>query len=155
MNKSSGFGKNAEDLSKITTYQAGAVQAAMHRRLQKYCDEILEPFGITKMQWLIIGHVWDAGKSGARVSDLAETLGTTIPYLTTGLHILESKGFLKRHINAEDSRSRLIVINPAVVPVCKKIEERLREGLRKTIYANVDPKDFLIYMKVLYQLQTD
>lgn len=155
MSKSSEFLSKGESLADVTTYQAGAAQAALHRNLQKYCDEILDPFGITKMQWLIIGHVLDAGRVGIRVSDLAKTLGTTIPYLTTGLHLLESKGFVKRQKNRDDSRSVLIVIQPEVIDTCNQIEHTLRKGLRRTVYAKVNQKDFLTYMKVLYQLQAD
>jgi DNA-binding MarR family transcriptional regulator len=141
------------DLSKITTYQAGAAQAAMSRVLQKRCDAILKPFGISKMHWLIIGHVLDAGKKGMRVSDLSKTLGTTLSYITTAINLLESKGFLLRKGNDQDGRSKLITINPKKITTCHEIESTLREGLRKSIYAKVDPAEFRIYMKVLYELK--
>jgi len=141
------------DLSQITTYQAGAAQASMHRLLQKMSDRILKPYGITKMQWMIIGAALDSGKKGARVSDLADSLGTTLPYLTTNINLLESRGILIRKDNAHDARSRLITVNPRYIPKCHEIEAALRAGLRQTIYANLDPTEFRIYMKVLYQLQ--
>jgi DNA-binding MarR family transcriptional regulator len=140
------------DLSKITTYQAGAVQASLHRLLQKQCDEILSPYGISKMHWMIIGHVLDAGKEGIRISDLAQNLGTTISYLTTAINILESKGYVKRKDNSDDARSKLIVVNPKRIKKCQEIEKTLREGLRKAIYSKVDPQEFRIYMKVMFSL---
>jgi DNA-binding MarR family transcriptional regulator len=140
------------NLTDITTYQAGAAQATMHRLLQKQCDAILKPFGISKMHWLIVGHVLDAGSDGVRISDLAKSLDTTIPYLTTAINLLESKGFLLRTDNAEDGRSKLITINPGQVSKCHTIERTLREGLRNTIYSKVDPEEFRIYMKVMYEL---
>ncbi len=140
------------DFSKITTYQAGAVQSTMHRLLQKLCDDILKPFGITKMQWLIIGAVRDGGKKGVRISDLANMLGTTIPYLTTSINILESRGILARKENNQDSRSKLVLLNADFVKKSDKIEKALRNGLRATIYSEVDPQEFGIYLKVMYQL---
>jgi DNA-binding MarR family transcriptional regulator len=142
-----------KDLRHTTTYQAGAMQASVHRSLQKLSDRILEPFQITKMQWLIIGHVLDAGTKGVRVSDLAAALSTTLPYVTNAVNVLEARGYLQRNANSTDSRSKLLVLNPEFVPRCKEIEAALRQGLRDTIYAHVDPKDFAIYMKVLYQLE--
>lgn len=139
-------------LSDITTYQAGAAQASMHRSLQKICDDILSPFGITKMHWLIIGAVLDSDPRGVRISDLAEKLGTTISYLTSTINLLESKGILARADNEADSRSKLITVAAAFKPRCAKIEATLREGLRKTIYSTVDPGEFKIYLKVLFQL---
>lgn len=141
------------DLSKITTYQAGAVQASMHRLLQKQCDIILKPFGISKMHWMIVGHVLDAGPAGIRISDLSTILGTTISYLTTAINLLESKSFLLRSDNAQDGRSKLITINPKFIPKCYEIENTLREGLRKSIYAKVDLAEFRIYMKIMYELK--
>lgn len=143
---------NKIDLSKLTTYQAGATQANMHRKLQKVCDIILRPYGITKMQWMIIGYVLDAKKDGMRVSDLAEKLGTTMAYLTNSINLLESRDILKRTDNAADSRSKLIVVTDSYAPTCKEIENTLRAGLRKTIYAKIDPVEFSIYIKVMSEL---
>lgn len=140
------------DLSKITTYQAGIAQAAAHRSLQKLCDDILEPFGISKMQWMIIGAVSDSGKSGVRISDLATRLGTTVPYLTTTINLLESRGFLVRAHNEKDSRSKLIKVSPDTTKKLDQIEATLRDGLRKSIYSNVDPAEFRSYIKVMYQI---
>lgn len=141
------------DPSKIPTYQAGVAQASMHRALQKICDDILRPFGITKMHWLLIGTVLETGNKGARISDLADKLGTTVPYLTNTINLLEKKNILVRKNNKEDSRSKLISIDPSFLPHCEKIEETLRKGLREAIYSHVDPGEFRIYLKVLYELK--
>lgn len=142
------------DLSKITTYQAGATQAYVNRKLQKICDAILEPFGVTKMQWMIIGHVYDGQGGGVRISDLAETLGTNMPYLTNSINLLESRGILERKEHGKDSRSKLVVVSKSFATKCDEIEATLRDGLRKTIYADVDPVEFSIYIKVQNQLGT-
>lgn len=140
------------DLPDITTYQAGVLQAKMHRTLQKQCDSILQVFGISKMHWLIIGTVLDSGKEGVRLTELSETLGTTMSYITSAINLLEVKGIVTRKDSDTDSRSKLISINKKFVPQCAEIEATLRTGLRKTIYAKVNAEDFKTYMKVLYQL---
>src|SRR5689334_6272433 len=98
---------NRGDLSNITTYQAGVAQASTHRVLQKYCDEVLAAYGITKMHWLIIGTVLDAGENGVRLTDLTDKLGTTMAYLTNTVNLLESKAMLSRTSHATDSRSKV------------------------------------------------
>ena len=143
---------NTGDLSAITTYQAGVMQAATHRILQKHCDGILKQYGISKMQWLLIGTVLDAGENGVRLTDLSETISTTLPFVTTAVNILESKGMLVRKDNGADSRSKLISINPFFAPKCVEIEDTLRAALRTSIYAKVDPVEFRVYMKVMYHL---
>lgn len=140
------------NLAGITTYHAGATQAYVNRKLQRICDAILEPFGITKMQWLIIGTILDSGKPGIRISDLAEKLGTNAPYLTNAINLLESRNILNRKENNADSRSKLVVVSDDFAAKCPEIEAALRDGLRKTIYANIDPVEFSIYIKVQEQL---
>lgn len=140
------------DLSQLTTYQAGVLQATVHRSLQKQCDELLRPYGISKMQWLIIGAILDAGKPGVRISDLAEILGTNLPFMTNSLNRLQEMGITARVHNEEDSRSRLVSLQPSFAQQCPEIEATLRNGLRRSIYKNVSQEDFRTYMKVLLQL---
>ena len=102
--------------------------------------------------WLIIGTVLDAGKRGARITELSEKLGTTLPYLTTTINILESKHMVRRIENKQDNRSKLITVDPAFVPQCEEIEMVLRRTLRETVYAHIDPIEFRTYIKVLAQL---
>ncbi|GAC1387508.1 MAG: hypothetical protein NVS1B7_0820 [Candidatus Saccharimonadales bacterium] len=140
------------DLHNVTTYQAGVMQATTHRVLQKHCDEILKVYGVTKMQWLIIGTVLDAGSQGIRITELSEAVGTNLPYLTNTINLLESKNILIRTQHKEDNRSKLVAINPTFINTCQEIENTLRQALRRSIYANIDPKEFHIYMKVMSQL---
>jgi DNA-binding MarR family transcriptional regulator len=139
-------------LRDITTYQAGAIQASVHRTLQKHCDEILKPYGITKMHWLIIGSIIDSGEQGARITDIAKKLDTTLPYLTNTLNVLEARQIVTRANNQGDSRSKLVKIDPTFLPQCAEIEKTLRDKLRESIYAQIDPAEFLTYMKVMHQL---
>lgn len=152
MAKSTTKSINQGDISDVTTYQAGIVQATMHRKLQKFCDEILEPYGITKMQWLIIGTVFDHKSTGVRISDLSRIMGTNLPYMTNTINRLVDKRILNRVVSQLDQRSSLITIAPTFAPKCKKIELLLRNALREKIYADINYDDFRIYMKVLYKL---
>lgn len=139
-------------LQDITTYQAGIAQASAHRLLQKVCDNILKPYGLTKMQWLIIGAVLDAGRQGIRITNLTERIGTTMPYMTTSVNLLESKGILRRAANAGDNRSKVVTLADEFSGKCDEIEQALRAGLRKTIYRDIDPTEFRTYLRVLFQL---
>lgn len=136
----------------MTTYQAGALQSSVHRMLQKFCDETLAPYGITKTQWLVTGTVLDAGKKGVRLTELANTLSTTMSYLTNTINLLESKGILSRISHDKDERAKMVVVNPRFVPKCTEIEATLRSKLRDSIYSNITPEEFRTYMKVLYKL---
>jgi DNA-binding MarR family transcriptional regulator len=138
------------DISNITTYQAGILQAATHRILQKKCDVILKPYGLSKVQWLLIGAVLDAGKDGIRLTDLSKTLDTTISFITVAVNLLVAKGILSRTDSESDSRSKLVTVNESFMDSCEEIEGTLREALRKELYANITRDELKTYMKVLY-----
>lgn len=149
--KKSNAGKN---FTSMTTYNAGVMQASVHRSLQKHCDSILKPYGITKAQWLLIGTILEAGSPGIRVSDLAIKLNTTLAYLTNTLNLLESKKMVVRTVNNQDTRAKFVTIHPEFIEKCHEIEIVLREGLRKLVYAKINYDDFNTYMKVLFLLST-
>lgn len=140
------------ELSDLTTYQAGIIQASMNRKLQKVTDAILSQYGLTKMQWFIIGTVLDAQQTGIRLSELSEKLGTTMSYLTTAINLLEARGILERKGHVDDTRSKLIVVTERHLPMCRQIEATLRNGLRKSIYSKIDPTEFRTYIEVMEQL---
>lgn len=138
-----------------STYRAGAVQATFNRKLQKLCDEILAPFGITKMQWMVIGTVYDAGTEGIRLSELSEQLGTSMSYLTNAVNMLEARGILVRKDDSQDTRSKRIMVSGSYKKKCVEIEKTLRDGLRETIYNKVDQADFRVYLKVMEKLASE
>lgn len=136
-------------LAELKTYHVGALQAAAHRSLKKLGDDLLKDYGITSMQWHIIGAVLDAEPRGARISELAQELDTTMAFLTTNVNLLESKRILIRTVNDNDARSQLIKVVPAFRPRCAEIEDALRDRLRTSIYATVTPEELHTYIKVI------
>ncbi len=136
-------------LGDLTTYQVGAMQAAAHRALKKHGDELLKDYGITSMQWHIIGAVLDKDDQGARISELADQLDTTMAFLTTNVNLLESKGILRRSDNKTDGRSRLIYVSKSFRPKCKEIEAALRTKLRQSIYSKLTPEELHTYIKAV------
>ncbi len=143
--------QDAQNLG-LTSYQAGVLQASAHRSLQKFCDEILRPYGITKMHWIITGTVLDAGERGITLTDLAQKLTTTLPYLTNTINLLVSKGVLERKSDQADERTKRIVVAPQFQEKCDEIERAIRARLRSTIYADITPEEFQTYLHVLYKL---
>jgi DNA-binding MarR family transcriptional regulator len=149
---SSRFNPDDFSLGELTTYQVGTMQATANRALKKHGDDLLKEYGITNMQWHIVGTVLDAGDKGARISDLARLLDTTMAFLTTNVNLLEARGILKRSENRNDARSRIVTVSPAFKPTCEKIESSLRAKLRSTIYTSISPEELRTYIKVLAKL---
>jgi DNA-binding MarR family transcriptional regulator len=139
-------------LSSLTTYQAGVLQAAAQRNLQRTCDEVLKKYDLTTMQWLLIGSIFNAKGDPLRLTDLARSMGTGLPYITNNLNYLESKLMIDRKLNSLDSRSKIILIADKFVKQLEKIEKELRSTLREVLYEDISEDDFKIYINVVMRL---
>ncbi len=142
---------NQFSLSELKTYQVGVIQSAAMRAIKKHKDECLQPYGLTSMQWVIIGSILDAGRKGTRITDLAKMLDATMAFLTNSVNLLESKGILERIENRDDSRSRMVRVTESFVPTCDTIERELRKNLRDSIYSRLTPLELHTYIRVLYK----
>ncbi len=142
---------NIGNLRAITTYQAGIMQASSVRALRKYCDQILSPYGITKNEWLLIGAALDAGPEGVTFKELARSLDTTMARLDSSTKSLQQRGKIICKSGKTPSQ-KVVRINPDFAPDCAEIERILRTAMRESIYADITPLEFRVYLKVLFQL---
>lgn len=152
MTKSSEFEK--KDISQITTYQSGVAQSSAHRMINRVVSDFLLAYGLTPMQWFAIGHIYDAGESGCRVSDLAHTLDTTLPYITNTVNLLESKGLVRKITHSGDSRIKLVSIVPKHRKTVREIELGLRVRMRDKLYSEdrISREELVNYIHVLYKI---
>jgi DNA-binding MarR family transcriptional regulator len=152
MNKSNEF--TNKDMSLITTYQSGIAQASAHRVINRVVSDYLIRYDITAMQWFIIGYVHDAGEAGVTLTELGNVLGTSFPYTTNTINLLEHKGIINKKVHAEDSRTKLVTVNKEHEAMVNDIEEGLREELRKKLYNtdNISREELQTYIRVLYKI---
>lgn len=146
--------ENTEDfnIANITTYQSGVAQSSAFRVVKHHTAHLLKDFGLSSMQWFIIGTVLDSGSEGIRVSDLAKKLDTTLAYMTNSINLLESREILNKKAHQYDARTKLVSVNPKYKKTCLKIEEALRERLREVLYQNITREELTTYIRVLYKL---
>lgn len=140
---------HVNSLRELKTYQVGAFEAAAHRALRQHKDALLKSYGLTGVEWYMVGTVADAGSIGIRTTDLAEALGTTQGFLTKTITLLEAKGYVYKKANAEDARSNFICINEKKRMMIEEIEVALRTKLRQSIYGKVSPEELLTYVNVI------
>lgn len=140
------------DLANITTYQAGVIQSTAFRVINKVTATMLKEYNLSTMQWFIVGTVYDAGDDGISITDLSRKLDTGISFLTNSINVLELKNMVIRREHSKDNRIRLVHINPSFRPKCTKIEKRLREKMRTTLYDRITRDELNTYIKVLNQL---
>ena len=137
------------ELHEITTYQAGVYQARAFRALKQIKNGVLEPYGLTMMQYSALGLIKDAGSSGIRTTALAEQLDTTQSFITNIVNFLEAKRLVRRKADARDSRAHSIIFNKMYEKTVKEIEDKLRKELREKLYKQITPEELKIYINVL------
>lgn len=140
------------DIEKVTTYQSGVVQSRAWRTIKRLSDDWLREYNITTAQWIVIGMVFDSGKHGIRITDLAKQTDTTLSFLTHTINLLESKSILTRVEHASDSRAKMVRVADDYAKTCKKIEQELRVKFADTLYSKISREELAIYVKVLFQL---
>ena len=139
----------------MRTWQSGFLQMAVHRMTKKYSDEFLQAYGLTTMQWLVIGAIYESGDKGIRVTELADRADTTLSYMTTMLNKLEELSIIGRIKSTGDSRARTMVVCEHFRQTCQEIEEGLRDAFRKNIYSRISRQDLEHYITVLQLLAAD
>ena len=142
------------DIGQITTYQSGIAQASAHRVINRVVTDYLLRYGLTSMQWFILGFIYDAGNQGIRMSDLMRKVHTTLPYITNTVALLESKGMINKIGHEGDSRIKLVHVDTAYVSTVEEIEQGLREHLRNTLYKDdgISRQELQDYISVLYKI---
>ncbi len=135
-----------------TSYQAAVIQSRAHRVIKETLAHALREYGVTMMQWSVIGLVSDAGTNGLRISDLAKTLDTSLAFVTTSINVLEAKGIVYREGHTQDNRAKLVRLSPSFVPKVAVIEVDLAKYQQAVLYSQIKPQDLLVYFKVLRQI---
>lgn len=143
-----------KDISQITTYESGVVQSAAHRLTMKLKTDYLAQHDITAAQWFVIGFAHEAGDQGIRLNDLMQILGTTMPFITNTVNVLELKGILQKVSDTTDSRIKIAKINPGYRKQVEQIEAGLRDVLRNELYGHdsITREELQNYISVLYKI---
>lgn len=143
-----------KDMGQISTYQSGVAQASAHRVINRVVSDYLLSYDLTAMQWFIIGFIFDSGEAGLTLGDLSHTIGTTLPYTTNTINLLESKGIVTKKVHEKDSRVKLVTIDKKHYEMVEEIETGLREELRRVLYGrdSISRDDLNAYIRVLYQI---
>lgn len=139
------------NLSDVATYQSGVVQSAAMRKLNRLTSSFLEAYDLSTMEWFIIGTVYDAGSKGISLTELKNKLDTTMPYITTSVKALMAKNILKKSLDSDDARTKIVAISPSYRPTCDEIEKYLRAKMRELFYSRITPEELRTYVNVLYK----
>jgi DNA-binding MarR family transcriptional regulator len=143
-----------KDISQISTYQSGVMQATANRILGRINADFLDMYSLTPTQWFIIGYAYDAGPSGVPLSNLKSSLDTSMPFITNSVNQLEAKGILQKVSHADDNRVKIAILNPQYKKTVLEIESGLRDELRRKLYAasGITRQELSDYIAVLTKI---
>lgn len=136
----------------IPTYRAAVAQSRAQRALKIKVSELLKTHSITMMQWSIIGLVFESGKDGMRISDLAKELNTSMAFITTIVNMLEAKSVVEKTNHERDSRAKVVRLSESFKPKVKEIETQMHSQLDTWLNTRADKNEIGTYFTVLNRL---
>lgn len=111
------------------------------RNLDQVFGQIVQPLGLTVIEWYILRALYD--HDGQHASELARAVGRAATSFTPNLDKLQSKGLVERKADPADRRAVRIYLTDearkhkkAVMDSVKELDERMGEILGGEDYQN-------------------
>lgn len=105
------FNHNKARLDKgelVDSFNFGILYARGDRGFRALFAECLKESGLTFMEWLVLGIVHHGGNKGTSMTQIAKTLGVTLPQVTALSVVLSNKRVIKQKVSARDRRTKLV-----------------------------------------------
>lgn len=139
------------DLRDLTTYQACILQARAYRVLREFVAKQLDGYGLTMMEWVLLGVVHESGSRGVSPSALSERLDVSLPMVTRMVNAVAEDNYVKRRADKHDKRQQIIIATPKGRRLAQGIEWRVR-GAMKEWLKDVDPEELKGYVHIMSQI---
>lgn len=99
---------------------------------EKVANSIFSEYDLTASQYRIIKFLYESELRTARVVDLEKHYSMTHSTMLSLLGQLEKKGFIKRVVNLDDARGKLVVLTEKADAMQNEIEA-LRDAIEKKL----------------------
>jgi MarR family transcriptional regulator for hemolysin len=130
-----------------STYKTGLLQAKAYRALKQRTAELLKPFDLSTMEWVVLGSLSEM-HDGLTHTQIAELVGVETPFATNLVTALEEKKLVKRKLNPKDKRYKIVMLVPSARSTVATIEKQLRAEM-KPLLKGYSLTDIVGYMNVL------
>ncbi len=131
----------------VTTYNIGLLQSKAYRILKFYTADILSQYGLTSIEWALLGQLLD-NNEGLKFVEVAGVLGVEAPFVTVLVDGLEKKGLVLRQNDTKDRRAKRITLTALGESKVPEVELVLRKDMKKLL-SDISRTDILCYLKVL------
>ena len=109
----------------LKTYKIGLLQTKAYRILNQETAKALKPFGITPIDWALLGLLYEASQEGLRLSQLAIELGVEAPYITEQSESLIKQKWITVTPTPSDKRVKLMALTDHARKKIPNIEKKL------------------------------
>ena len=141
-------------MTDLTMYQACLLHASADRNLRGMVSKHLERFAITRMEWLLLSAVSEAGHTGIRMTSLAQLLNVSLPQITALTNGLLEAHRVEQRIDPKDRRSRSLYATKKGRQLIEQVEQSMRGAMREWL-ADIPRAQLEIYMRTIQQLASD
>lgn len=140
-------------LRKSKMYELGMAHVFMARNMSDFHQMLLKRYGLSSIEWLVLGVVADATSDGGiRVTDLATTFSVKTTYITMILNNLRSKDYVENRYDASDARVRLAILTKKGAKEVPVIERYMQKELVRQLDGVVSSDEFEKYVCVIKKL---
>jgi MarR family transcriptional regulator for hemolysin len=139
------------ELPSIPTYHACVLHARAYRTVREFMVSKLEPYGLTMMEWALLGVVDETKSAGISPSELSHTIDVGLPMITGMVNRVEAMQLIDRKSTDKDKRRRVVIVTPKGRQIVKKVESQMRADFGIWL-SDVDPKELEAYVIVMRQL---
>lgn len=137
-----------EQTERPTMYQTCLLHARADRVFRTIVSSQLDQFKITLMEWLLLGVVKDAAKSGVTLSQIAKALDVSQPQITALMDKVASQNLVRQKVLRSDRRSRSVVLSTRGLKLVDNIEETIGAYLNEW-WGNVPAEQLDAYLKTV------
>lgn len=142
-----------QTLHQTKSYEIGMADMLCSRRLHTLRQQILMDYGLTTMEWFVLGTIYDAHKAGGiRITDLASRFSVKSTYITATVNGLKQKNLANAYVDKEDARARLVVVTKKGIEQVPVIDGKLQAATEQLLAGIVSEKDFAAFLHTIKEL---
>jgi len=132
--------------NQYSTYHIGLLQSKAYRVVKQRTNIALANEKIGSLEWAFLGVLYE-NRQGAKLVDLADTIGVEAPFVTELGAKLLKRGFISCEKNKDDARSKRIVLTKFGIDFVDRVENMLR-GECMSWLDGLSVKELVFYITV-------
>lgn len=138
-------------LDDIKMYETCLVHTRADRVLRTITNNLLAEFNITMMEWLLLGVVSEANRSGITLSDIAKRLDVSQPQVTALMDKVVTQRLVRQKVHKQDRRSRTAVLTIKGKRLLDNIETSFKEFM-KTWLSEIPEDQLAAYASLVQRI---